>query len=170
MTSVRINDGSAQRSRVNSITVTFDRPVVRNAGAFTVVGRNGAGAGVFVSSENPSGDGMTWVVTFDGDPVIGGSLPDGVYDLTVVAARVHAGTNTGPTMVTNYLTTFHRLFGDINGSGSVNNLDFGQFRNSFLKSVGDAAYNPAFDFDNSGSVNNADFGQFRGRYGKAFTY
>jgi hypothetical protein len=65
---------------------------------------------------------------------------------------------------------FHRLFGDADGNKTANNADFTQFRNTFLKSTGEAGFNAAFDFDNSGSINNADFGQFRGRFLKSFTY
>jgi len=58
----------------------------------------------------------------------------------------------------------------VNGNKTVNNADFGPFRNSYLKSTGDPAYNPAFDFGSDGTVNNVDFGQFRNRFLKSFTY
>ena len=66
--------------------------------------------------------------------------------------------------------TFHRLFGDIQGSKNVNNADYFAFRNSFGKGSTDPAYVAAFDFDNSGVVNNSDYFQFRNRFGKTFTY
>ena len=66
--------------------------------------------------------------------------------------------------------TSHRLFGDINGSKNVNNADYGQFRNAFNSSTGQAAYVSAFDFDGNGVINNADYGQFRNRFNKTFTY
>src|SRR5205823_4204646 len=72
--SVTVNDGSAQRSKVSSLTVTFDRVVTLDAGAASVVGRNGAGAGLVVSLANPSADGMTWVLTFSGTALVGGSI------------------------------------------------------------------------------------------------
>jgi hypothetical protein len=66
--------------------------------------------------------------------------------------------------------TFHRLFGDVNGSKSINAADYNAFRSAFGKSTGQAGFDPAFDFDNSGSVNAADYNQFRSRFGRAFTF
>ena len=73
-------------------------------------------------------------------------------------------------MATPVSFTFHRLFGDVNGSRNVNNGDYFQFRNAFGKSAGAAGYDAAFDFDGNGVVNNGDYFQFRGRFGKAFVY
>jgi hypothetical protein len=166
--SVRVNDGTAQRSMVSSLTVTFDRPVVPDAGAFTVVGRNGAGAGTVVSAANPSGDGQTWVLTFSGAPVVGGSLADGVYDLTVVASKIHAGTAGGPTMAADYTLAFHRLYSDINGDGISDNADLFQMRSTYLKPSTDPAYKWYFDYNGDGIVDNADVFQLRGRRSKVF--
>jgi hypothetical protein len=73
-------------------------------------------------------------------------------------------------MTTSESLTFHRLFGDADGNKTANNADFGQFRNAFSRSTGQAGFDAAFDFDNSGVVNNADFAQFRGRFLKVFSY
>src|SRR4051812_16709489 len=62
--SIAINDGSAQRSMVDGVTVTFDQPVALDAGAIGLVGRNGAGSGTIVSWSNPSMDGRSWVASF----------------------------------------------------------------------------------------------------------
>src|SRR5688500_17348092 len=99
---------------IRSITVTFDRPVVPEAGAFALVGRDGAGAGTCVSFSgpvaNPVGAAPFWVLTFSGPPAVGGNLADGVYDLTVVGAMIHTATSTGPTMPADVTFEFHRLF------------------------------------------------------------
>src|SRR5688500_19848787 len=42
---IRVNDGTAQRSKVTEITITYDQAVAVDAGAYTLAGRNGAGAG-----------------------------------------------------------------------------------------------------------------------------
>ena len=167
---VTVHDGRAQRSVVASVTVTFDRPVVVDPDAFAVVGRGGAGVGTSVAAANPSGDARTWVLTFAGPGVVGGSLPDGVYDLTVAGAKVRGGFATGPAMAADHTLAFHRLFGDANGSKSVNNADYLLFRNAFGTSAGGAGYDPAFDLDGNGLVNNADYLQFRSRFGTAFAY
>jgi hypothetical protein len=61
---------------------------------------------------------------------------------------------------------FHRLFGDSNGNGGVNALDYNAFRGAFGKTTGQAGFGAAFDFDNSGSVNALDYNQFRSRSGR----
>jgi hypothetical protein len=53
----------------------------------------------------------------------------------------------------------YRLFGDADGNGSVDGIDYGAFRNAF----GTANY--IFDFDGGGAVDGLDFGQFRQRFG-----
>jgi hypothetical protein len=187
LTSIVAGDGTAQRSQVKKLTLSFDRPVTLAPGAATLELLNTGGSGANDGS-NPTDasaaldvpttpdSGRTWVYAFaassafvqkttSGAPT--GSLVDGIYKLSVDPAKVTAN---GVPMTTGGSLTFHRLFGDINGNKDVNNADFGQFRNTFLRSTGDAAYNPAFDFNNNGSVNNVDFGQFRNRYGRGFVY
>ena len=73
-------------------------------------------------------------------------------------------------MAANQTMTFHRLFGDTNGSKNVNNADFGVFRNAYGRSTGQAGFDAAFDFDGNGTINTLDYGQFRNRFGKALNY
>jgi hypothetical protein len=58
----------------------------------------------------------------------------------------------------------YRLFGDVNGDGIVDQLDLGQFRNSFNAGTGNSAYLAFLDADNSGAVDQVDLGQFRSRF------
>src|SRR5205085_6799367 len=85
--SIQINDGSAQRSKVASVTVTFSTAVVPDAGAFTLARRGGD---VLTVGQTTS-DNKSFVLTFSGASFTLGSLVDGVYDLTVVGSKVHAG-------------------------------------------------------------------------------
>ena len=71
--------------------------------------------------------------------MVGGGLPDGVYDLTVVAAAINAAGSGGPAMAADRVATFHRLFGDQDGDGTVFNADYARFRRVFATSAGDAA-------------------------------
>lgn len=167
---VQVNDGDPQRSMVNSLTVTFDRAVFRNDGAITLTGRNGAGAGTGTVLANPSGDHRTFVLTFSGTPVVGGSLADGIYDLRVVASKVHAGTVNGVSMAANFSFAFHRLYADAQGNKSVNAQDFGVFRTTFGTSSGQAGYKWYFDYDANGVINNLDFNHFRQEFGNSFAY
>jgi hypothetical protein len=172
---------------VKQLTVTFDRPVALAGGALKLFRLNTGGSGANDNSAptdasavlgNPvsSEGGKTWTVSFvGGNPFVQlnaggaftGSLADGVYTLSVDASKITAG---GVPMATNASLTFHRLFGDINGSKTVNNADFGAFRNTFSRSAGQAGFDASFDLDGNGTVSNLDFAQFRNRFGRGYTY
>jgi predicted outer membrane repeat protein len=162
VTSVVVNDGSAQRSTVRSITVTFSDLVTLAPGAFDLQ-RTGPGGptGAVSVSVDTSGSTATQTVaklTFTGSLTEGGgSLIDGRYSFTVVASGV-TGTASSLPMAADNVTSLHRLFGDADGDATVTVGDFLSFRLNFLGS------NPAFDFDGNGSINAADFLQFRLRF------
>ena len=59
----------------------------------------------------PQPDGETYIITFSGPGVIGGSLPDGNYTLITLHKKVHV--LSGPPMTANDVNTFVRLFGDV---------------------------------------------------------
>ena len=114
-----------QRSMVDNLVFQFNEAVTLDPGAFTIalhsgVSVNGRAAGTVgtlptLSWSTPDG-GLTWVVTFSGAGVVGGSIADGDYDITVVSTAVHAN---GQTMTSDVTNTFYRLFGDTNGAGQV---------------------------------------------------
>jgi ELWxxDGT repeat protein len=141
LTGFTINDGAAQRSMITSVTLTFDRPLTFDGGAFTLVRRGGAA--VTATASNPSGDGRTWVITFSGPDVISGSLADGVYDLSLPGAG-------------NVTRSFHRLFGDTDGDGGSDNADLFQFKSAYGASSSDPRYRWYLDYDANGFVDNAD--------------
>ena len=141
----QVNDGSAQRSRVTSLTVSFSTQVtfagaVQNA--FTLT-RTGGGSVSFQATASVIG-GVT-VVTLDhftGAETDGfGSLNDGRFTLTALAAQITAGgvqLNNGTNYTFNDTQGLFRFFGDVNGDQNVNGLDFGFFRNAFGTQLGDA--------------------------------
>jgi hypothetical protein len=53
---------------------------------------------------------------------------------------------------------------DINGDLTVNTSDWPAFRDSFLKTYPDAAYNPCGDYNRDGTVNTSDFPAFRDNF------
>jgi len=59
----------------------------------------------------------------------------------------------------------HRLYGDVNGDGTVNGLDLAEFRTAFGASNGDANYRADLDFNGDGAVNGLDLAEFRSRFG-----
>jgi len=157
-----VNDGSAQRSRITSMTVTFSEIVTLGSGAF-VLTRTGPGSptGPVTTVVDTSGSTATQTVaqlTFSGPLTEGASLIDGSYTLTVVAAQV-TDSASQPLAGGDYAYDLHRLFGDIDGDRDVDATDYGAFRAAFgTNSFG-------FDFDNDTDVDAADFGAFRQRFG-----
>ncbi len=166
--SMQVNDGAAQRSRLTSITITFDQLVnlpANPATAFQLI-RQSDNAPVPLHA---SVVGNAVSLTFNpGTTVEFGSLTDGRYTLTVLAGQVNGGNfdgNGDGTDGDDYILTgapangLFRLYGDITGDSSVNASDFIQFR------LGFGGVNDALDFDVDGAVSANDFIQFRLRFG-----
>ena len=190
--SVQVNDGTAQRSEVRSITVTFSGPVTfaggtANAAAAFQLNHVQTGNNVTLSAAvSTDAQGRTVVTLgFSGaetDPVSGlhggsPSLADGRYQLTILSGSV-----TGPDGAAlagggpggNYVSpadTFggtgphlYRLFGDASGDGVVDATDLGQLRSTFNRNHTDPLYLWYLDADGSGAVDASDLGQFRSRF------
>jgi hypothetical protein len=180
------NGGGAQRSRVTGLFVQFDQPVTQSgslASAFQL-SRQSDNAAVtltgfdtgfwnnqFKSFGIPGIQPNFAYLTFAGGPVESGSLADGRYTLTINATQIGSafgqldgnGDGVGGddyTLVGNPAAgpRLFRLFGDIDGNGSVSVSDFLSFRVAFLTA------NDAFDFNGSGSVDAGDFLAFRVRF------
>jgi hypothetical protein len=175
--STQVNDGSAQRSRVTSLSVTFSAQVTfagTVASAFTLT-RSGGGAVSFQASASVV-NGVT-VVTLDnftGSETEFGSFKDGRYTLTALANQITLGGqqldgNGDGTPGDNYAfgdaQGLFRMFGDVNGDQVVNGFDLGLFRNTFGTAAGDPNYLSYFDFNGDGVINGFDLGQLRTRFG-----
>src|SRR5205085_4550887 len=92
VTAAQVNGGAAQRSRVTTLGVTFDREVSFAGGpaaAFTLV-RNGDSAAVTFTATAGLVGGVTVVTitNFTGSAAQFGSLADGRYTLTALAGQV----------------------------------------------------------------------------------
>ena len=96
---------------------------------------------------NPNSDGSSGVV--------GNSIANGVYDITLTPADVTSDANPSVTVQPRPTDTFFRLFGDINGNRVVNAADNFQFKAAL------STYNAAFDYNDDGVVNAADNFQFK---------
>jgi hypothetical protein len=167
--SVVVNDGSAQRSMVNRLTVTFDRQVTIDAGAFGLTGPGGTPVGLNVAASVVEGRTVA-VLTFTGPGIVGGSLADGSYTLTVRADRVHDaigreldGDGDG-IAGDDRADGVRRLFGDSDGDGDVDRLDRDVFRSAFHTTADEPGYLWYFDFDGDGDVDGRDNGQFNRRF------
>jgi polygalacturonase len=125
ITGFMVNDGSAQRAMVDSLTITFSEPVILSAGAITLSGQSTAGGAwspFNFNLTNPSGDDQTYVLTFTNLSYLGNSLPDGDYNVTVSASQVQ--NSVGSNLAGGDQTfSFYRLYGDFLGAGLVNFAD-----------------------------------------------
>jgi hypothetical protein len=174
---VAINDGSAQRSRVTQLVVSFASQVTFAGpltSAFTLT-RTGGGSVSFAASASVV-NGVTVVTlnNFTGTDTQFGSLADGRYTLTALASQISVngqpldgdGDGTpGGNFVFGDAQGLYRMFGDVNGDRTVNGFDLGFFRNAFGTQTGDANYLSYLDLNGDGVINGFDLGQFRTRFG-----
>lgn len=167
---VVVDDGTAQRSMVRSLTVTFDRVVALDAGAFEVHRQDGSPVDLRVST-SVSGGRTVAVLSFAGPGIIGGSLADGNYTLTIHGDRIHDGDGTeldgdGDGVAGGDRTdAFFRLFGDTDGNRTVDLLDLERFLSTFGHRRGDPQYLDYLDFNGDGRVGLIDLFAFLGRLG-----
>jgi photosystem II stability/assembly factor-like uncharacterized protein len=170
VTSVVINDGSAQRSMVTSITVNFSSVVTLDPGAFELQREEGGTFDPNFAEAVVDGHSVD-TLTFSGPGIIGGSLPDGHYTLAIHGDLVHDsasgvaldGAGTGMAG-SNHVETFHRLFGDADGDGLVGSDDLQAFGNTFGKAASDAGFLAYFDFSGDGEVDSDDLVQLLLRF------
>lgn len=174
--SVTLDDGDTQRSSVHSLTVQFNQ----------LVNLDFSGDGPFLLTHVESGDAVGITAQLFGiddktvvrllflpGPHVGasGGLTDGHYQLSIRSSRVSVASfaldgNTDGTVGDDFVygaeqaDSFFRFFGDSDGDGDVDGQDYGRFALTFMRSAGDAGYNPSMDFDRDGDVDGQDYGQF----------
>jgi hypothetical protein len=157
--SIVIDGGAVQRSMVTSITVTFNEVVSLSSGAIEVVQKGGKSEGLVLNESVVNGESVV-SIAFTGSDIIGGSLADGDYTLTVNAADVHD--QSGQAMANNASDAFWRLFGDARGTGFVDALDY----QMFLTAEKTQTMVSIFDYYGTGVVDMTDLAQFLQRFGK----
>jgi parallel beta-helix repeat protein len=181
--STTVDDGTAQRSLVRSITLRFDHAVGLIPGAVTLSLLNTGGSGTndgsaatdasaALGTPASADGGITWVVpilvsTASSNAI--GSLNDGIYTVTLHAGSVvdaFANSLSGG----DQSITFHRLYGDIDGNGTVNSADYFKFKAAFGSTSGQSNFNLYFDFDGNGKINSSDYFKFKANFGKRFKY
>src|SRR5205823_362679 len=140
-----------------SLTVTFSGAAALDAGAIELRRQDGSLVGLNTDISIVAGKTVA-VLTFVGPDIIGGSLADGSYTLTILADHVHDrwgreldGDGDGAAGGNN-VDGFFRLFGDSDGDGDVDGQDRESFRSAFEPTAGQAGYVWYFDFDGDGDV------------------
>jgi hypothetical protein len=137
------------------------------ANAFSLTRSDGVMVGLVNVAISTVGMGTVAALTFSGANTQFGSLADGNWTLTVLAANAQslAGTPLAADHVTGGIK---RLFGDINGDGTVDGAtDFAAFGGTFGLTTGVAAFIGAFDFNADGTIDGStDFAQFGARFGR----
>jgi hypothetical protein len=166
--SLMIDNGTAQRSMVRSVTVTFSGLVsfagpAANAFQLTRTGPGTPNGNVTIAADL-SGSTATQTVarlTFSGPLSEGAnSLIDGRYTLAVLSSQVQGGLQGGDNV-----TNLFRYYGDVNGDGTVNGLDLALFRNAFGTSLGNPNYVDYLDQNGDGTINGLDLAVFRTHFG-----
>jgi hypothetical protein len=161
----------AQRSMVDSIVYSFSEAVNVGADAFDIAvdaGQSGTTPTLNWAALNPNADGSSsqWVVTFSGAGVTGGSIADGVYDITLNASAVTSDANPSVSSQARPTDTFYRLFGDAQGTGKVNSADYTAFLSTFgLKSTA-PGYLGYFADDGSTKIDSSDYNAFLANFGR----
>jgi hypothetical protein len=155
VTSVVVNDGAVQRSMVTSLTVTFSRAVDLADGAVSVTNTL-TGQPILLYLDPARVNGVTVLtITFGGTGVIGGSVPDGRYTLTIQAAKV-TDAGTGGAMQSSSTTAFTRLFGDLTGSGTYDPAARWMVQDALGSTIGTSGYIAALDVNSDGVINETD--------------
>jgi hypothetical protein len=168
VSSFQVNDGNVQRSMVNSLTVTFNEPVTLGAGAIalSLLSQTGGASTPMSFTLTPtSGSSTSFVLTFTDPSYIGGSLPDGAYELSVAAGG--ATSSQGLSLASGQNFTFTRLYGDFEGTGSVNGDDF----TTLVSLLGTQTNTNDWyvDYDGDGVISGADFTAFVTRLGDSIS-
>jgi hypothetical protein len=173
VTTVTVQNGDTQRSRLTTITVAFDGPVTATAfsaanaitltrtagGASTVVASGATGANGRVLVAQAGSNALT--LTFDNanatnvtDGVEYGSLADGRWRLAIPGANNYQSPLNGDNI--------RRLFGNLNADGTVDGADLTQFGNAFGTNF------LAADWNADNTVDGADLTEFGNRFGITF--
>ena len=174
---VVVNHGDAQRSSLHEVEIAFNEEVeidFTGADPFRFVNTSTSNAVIDVPLVSVVGN--QTIVRFSFDPGTsvssGGSLLDGAYELTIDATRISRKGldldgddegNAGGNHV--FIDNFYRKYGDQNGSGIVDLLDFAAFRQAFGASETDVNYLSELDGNGNGTIDLLDFAEFRQNFG-----
>jgi subtilase family serine protease len=163
-----VNDGSAQRSEVTSLTVTFNTVVTFSnndaTAAFTLTRSDNTSVQLTASASVVNNQTVVLINGFGGAASDHGSLADGRYTLKALAANISAGSFQLSGDYT-FSQGLFRIFGDSNGDATVDVADLTPLSSTFGLVTGQNGYLPYFDQNGDGTVDVADLNQFTTRFG-----
>jgi hypothetical protein len=157
---------AGQRSRILSATLNFSEAVTyyndgtSATGAFVTVTPPGGGGTINIPATVTLA-GTTATLAFPADAPNYRSLPDGKFSISVQPGsfRDADGNFLSTSGTTASHADFYRLFGDVDGDGTVSGSESLLFGNSFNNN------DPVFDFNDDGTINGADLLEFGNRFG-----
>ena len=103
---------------VKSVVLSFDVPVTLSPDALSLLAR-GTGFVITPYGSAVVGDSSKWLVTFSGGGMLGGSVPDALYRLSLGAAKVQD--QYGQAHGADRYSGFHD-FGDSDGAATLTPL------------------------------------------------
>ncbi len=179
LASTQINGGAAQRSLLTTIVVNFNTPVtldpnalsITNIGLTSVQSVPLAQAQILISPA-PGTQSSSFTITFGaGSGVItrtgGNSLVDGNYRLDVDGTKVTDGLGRKLPGTASFGTVstdnFFRLYGDIDGNGAVDSVDYAAAKAAFKLG---GTYNPLFDINGNGILEASEGSALTANVGK----
>ncbi len=159
-----IQEGAAQRSMVTQVRVTFDDTVYSGAAGMTLFLTNRiTGVPVSAATAVLVGHGTgSWVWTFPS--LTGGSLADGIYLAELDAETITDAAGNRVFLGAGTTSTFHRLFGDVDGDRDVDFLDTFHYQRALNTSSGQNGFDRWFDVDSNGVIHGPDQVAFQKNY------
>ena len=179
---ITIGNGS-QRSRFDTLTVTFDSQVTLDSDAFAVTERSqGTAVGVAFTTALDAQSRTVATLSLSGSLVQSGSLMDGNYQLSIDATKVTNASGFGLDSNRDGIVgddfhfgqsaadAFFRYFADQDGDRDVDVQDLVVFGSAFRASSVDPGFRAEFDFDGDGDVDTSDLIQFGSRFRTALPF
>ena len=167
---VQINDGSAQRSMVNSLTITFTAPVSLDKSAFKLINKGNSSPVDLVFTKDDSSGKSVVTLTFQGGGIVGGSLADGNYLLTIDVEGDGFGQGSVHQFGADKADKFFRYFGDSDGDRDVDGTDYTRIRRSMNQASTSSNYLWYFDHLQDGTVDLSDQAEFGSRIRKSLAW